>query len=61
MNGVSHMLPLVIGGDILIALAFLFDIYDPANPGNFGSNTPLAKFFKDVGGAAFRMLLYRNF
>ena len=57
MNGVSHMLPLVIGGGILIALAFLFDVYDPANPGNFGSNTPLAKFFKDVGGAAFGFML----
>lgn len=57
MNGVSHMLPFVIGGGILIALAFLFDVYDPANPGNFGSNTPLAKFFKDVGGASFGFML----
>ena len=32
MNGVSHMLPFVIGGGILIALAFLFDVFDPANP-----------------------------
>ena len=32
MNGVSHMLPFVIGGGILIALAFLFDTFDPANP-----------------------------
>lgn len=57
MNGVSHMLPFVIGGGILIALAFLFDTFDPANPGNFGSNTPLAKFFKDVGGASFSFML----
>lgn len=57
MNGVSHMLPLVIGGGILIAMAFLFDTFDPANPGNFGSNTPLAKFFKDVGGASFGFML----
>ena len=57
MNGVSHMLPFVIGGGILIALAFLFDTFDPTNPGNFGSNTPLAKFFKDVGGASFGFML----
>lgn len=46
MNGVSHMLPFVVGGGILIAIAFLVDVYDPANPSNFGSNTPLAAFFK---------------
>lgn len=57
MNGVSHMLPFVIGGGILIALAFLFDVYDPANPSNFGSNTPLAKCFKDIGGASFGFML----
>ena len=57
MNGVSHMLPFVVGGGILIALAFLFDTFDPANPGNFGSNTPTAKFFKDIGGAAFGFML----
>ncbi len=56
MNGVSHMLPFVVGGGILIALAFLFDDYS-IDPGNFGSNTPLAKFFKDVGGAAFGFML----
>ena len=49
--------PFVVGGGILIALAFLFDTFDPANPGNFGSNTPLAKFFKDTGGAAFGFML----
>ncbi|MCI7612028.1 MAG: fructose-specific PTS transporter subunit EIIC [Selenomonadaceae bacterium] len=57
MNGVSHMLPFVIGGGILIALAFLFDTFDPANPGGFGSNTPLAKFFMSVGGASFGFML----
>lgn len=56
MNGVSHMLPFVIGGGILIALAFLFDDY-AVNPANFGSNTPLAAFFKEVGGAAFGFML----
>lgn len=57
MNGVSHMLPFVIGGGILIALAFLFDTFDPANPGGFGSNTPLAKFFMTTGGASFGFML----
>ena len=56
MNGVSHMLPFVVGGGILIALAFLFDDYS-IDPANFGSNTPLAKFFKDVGGASFGFML----
>ena len=56
MNGVSHMLPFVVGGGILIALAFLLDNYE-INPANFGSNTPLAKFFKDVGGVAFGFML----
>ena len=56
MNGVSHMLPFVVGGGILIALAFLLDNYE-INPANFGSNTPVAKFFKDVGGVAFGFML----
>jgi fructose PTS system EIIBC or EIIC component len=56
MNGVSHMLPFVIGGGILIALAFLFDDYT-IDPSKFGSNTPLAKFFMDVGGASFGFML----
>ena len=56
MNGVSHMLPFVVGGGILIALAFLLDDYS-INPANFGSNTSLAKFFKDVGGVAFGFML----
>lgn len=56
MNGVSHMLPFVIGGGILIALAFLFDM-GAAGTANFGSSTPLAKFFKDVGGLAFSFMM----
>jgi PTS system fructose-specific IIC component len=56
MNGVSHMLPFVIGGGILIALAFLFDDYS-INPANFGMNTPFAAFLKTVGGAAFGFML----
>lgn len=57
MNGVTHMLPFVVGGGILIALAFLFDDYS-IDPSNFGMNTPLAAFFKTVGGAAFNVMLY---
>lgn len=57
MNGVSNMLPFVVGGGILIAIAFLVDVYDPANPSNFGSNTPLAAFFKNVGGVSFGFML----
>lgn len=56
MSGVSHMLPFVIGGGILIALAFLFDDYK-INPANFGSNTPFAAFLKNVGGTAFGFML----
>ena len=56
MNGVSHMLPFVVGGGILIALAFLFDDFS-INPANFGMNTPLAAFFKTVGNAAFSYML----
>ena len=56
MNGVSHMLPFVVGGGILIALAFLFDDYT-INPSNFGMNTPLAAFFKTIGGQAFGFML----
>lgn len=56
MNGVSHMLPFVIGGGILIALAFLLDDYS-INPDKFGSNTPLAAFFKRVGDTAFGFML----
>lgn len=56
MNGVSHMLPFVIGGGILIALAFLFDDYS-IKPSNFGMNTPFAAFLKTIGGAAFGFML----
>ena len=57
MNGVSHMLPFVIGGGILIALAFLFDTFDPANAKNFGSGTPLSAFLLKIGGASFGFML----
>ena len=55
MNGVSHMLPFVIGGGILIALSFLFD---GANAGasNFGSGNPLSLFLNQVGGLAFGVM-----
>ena len=56
MNGVSHMLPFVIGGGILIAIAFLLDDYS-IDPSNFGSNTALAAFFKNIGGKAFGLML----
>ena len=56
MNGVSHMLPFVIGGGILIALAFLLDDYS-IDPSNFGMNTPVATFLKTVGGLAFNFML----
>lgn len=56
MNGVSHMLPFVIGGGILIALAFLLDDYS-IDPSNLGSNTPLAEFFIQIGGATFSFML----
>ncbi len=56
MNGVSHMLPFVIGGGILIAIAFLLD--DPnIDPSNFGKNTPVAAFFKTIGDTAFSFML----
>lgn len=56
MNGVSHMLPFVVGGGILIALAFLLDDYS-INPANFGTNTPVAAWFKSIGGTAFGFML----
>ena len=55
MNGVSHMLPFVVGGGILIALAFLLDSPEPAE--TFGSNSPYARFFNDTGGLAFSFML----
>lgn len=56
MNGVSYMLPFVIGGGILIALAFLLDDYS-LNPAGFGSNTPIAAWFKSIGDIAFQFML----
>lgn len=56
MNGVSHMLPFVIGGGILIALAFLLDDYS-INPANFGKNTPVAAYIKTIGEFSFGMML----
>lgn len=56
MNGVSHMLPFVIGGGILIALAFLCDMGN-AGTAKFGSGTPLAAFLKNVGGLSFHMMM----
>ena len=56
MNGVSNMLPFVIGGGILIAIAFLLDDYS-IDPSNFGMNTPMAAFFKTAGGVAFNFML----
>ena len=64
MNGVSHMLPLVLGGGILIAIAFLIDglCVDlnalPADQrANFGMITPVAAVFKQIGGTAFGFML----
>lgn len=58
MNGVSYMLPFVIGGGILIALAFLIDtIAGAPRDGNFGTYTQAAAFFKTIGGAAFNFML----
>ncbi|MBR3226980.1 MAG: PTS sugar transporter subunit IIA [Erysipelotrichaceae bacterium] len=56
MNGVSHMLPFIVGGGILIALSFLVD-NQAINPGGYGSNTPLAAFFHTVGSQAFGFML----
>ena len=50
------MLPFVIAGGTFIAIAFLLDDYS-IDPANFGMNTPLAAFFKTVGGAAFGFML----
>lgn len=59
MNGVSHMLPFVIGGGIMIALAFLFDsgAVNDSNYADFGTITPLASFFKNIGNTAFGFML----
>lgn len=60
MNGVSHMLPFVIGGGILIALAFLVDTimgYGTSGGGNFGTCTPLSAFLKYVGDLAMGLMV----
>ncbi len=64
MNGVSHMLPFVVGGGILIALAFLIDglcvdmnALDVAERANFGTITPAAAWLKQLGGVAFGFML----
>jgi len=56
MNGVSHMLPFVIGGGILIALAFLIDSKNAGSP-DFGSVNEVARIFKTIGGYAFNFML----
>lgn len=58
MNGVSHMLPFVVAGGIFIAIAFLIDALSGApQDGNFGSVTPVAAWFKTIGGVAFGFML----
>lgn len=64
MNGVSHMLPFVVGGGILIAIAFLIDGFSvdlnslPAEQrANFGTITQAAALFKGIGGTAFGFML----
>ena len=64
MNGVSHMLPFVVGGGILIAIAFLIDGFSvdlnslPADQrANFGTITQAAAMFKGIGGTAFGFML----
>ena len=58
MNGVSHMLPFVVAGGIFIAIAFLIDALSGApQDGNFGSATPVAAWFKTIGGVAFGFML----
>ena len=58
MNGVSYMLPFVIGGGIMIALAFLIDtIAGAPKDSSFGTYTAAAAFFKTIGGYAFSFML----
>ena len=64
MNGVSHMLPFVVGGGILIALAFLIDglcvdmnALSAADRGNFGTITPVAAQLNTIGNLAFGLML----
>ena len=56
MNGVTHMLPFVVGGGILIAISFLLDDYS-IDPSSFGTNTPIATFFNTIGNFAFDFML----
>ena len=56
MNGITYMLPFIIGGGILMAIAFLLDDYS-INPANFGMNTPVAAFFKTLGSLSFDFML----
>lgn len=55
MNGVSHMLPFVIGGGILIALSFLFDSAHAGTP-QFGTGNAFSSFLNQIGGLAFGMM-----
>ena len=60
MSGVSHMLPFVIGGGIMIALAFLIDTimgYGATGGSAFGTCTPLSAFFKYAGGLAMGLMV----
>lgn len=58
MNGVSNMLPFTVAGGIFIALAFLIDTMMGVQPGdNFGTVTPVAAFFKTIGGYAFNFMI----
>lgn len=58
MNGVSNMLPFTVAGGIFIALAFLIDTLMGVQPGdNFGTVTPVAAFFKTIGGYAFNFMI----
>lgn len=56
MNGVSNMLPFVVGGGILIALAFVFD-FNNAGASDYGSGNAIASFFNNLGGVAFGFIL----
>ena len=56
MNGVSHMLPFVVGGGILMAISFLLD-QAGMGTASYGSSTPLAAFFNLVGNQAFNFML----
>lgn len=55
MNGVSHMLPFVVGGGVLIALSFLFGIYS-ADP-QHETYHPFAAYLKSIGGLAFSLMV----